>query len=284
MARAPAPTNDLLTTGLSERIIPVEVRSVVEIGSSRPIGALARISQFAGFEGSELERFAIREGRGRELLIYLMERAARQMRNWRARGFHGTLYVALCDDELEDRTLATSFDIIGKTHKLEPASFTFTVPLSEYLERRINVSSAITRIRKAGCGVAMTIDGIKPPKFERLGQHPFSAALLGGRDVWKRLRTIGPGRLGAVGAWIGWAESQGIERTATGIASAIDQETARLYGFGRAEGPHYCDFVPARSFIGADGHVVGALESAVVSAFGRSPDLPEPVAMKQRRG
>jgi len=280
MAGLSAPTNKLLTAGLTERVIPIEVRGVVEMRSVQPVAALARLGPLNGFAGKELERFALREGRGRELLIYTVERAARHLKAWRARGFRGPLYIPLHTEDLEDRTLATSFDIIAKSQNIEQSSLIFVIGLSDYLTRGLDVS-AIMRVRKAGCGVALSIDGRQPPKFMRLGPHPFTAAMVGGKEVWKRLRTIGPGRLGALGAWIGWAESQGLERTALGLVNATEQETARLYGFSLGEGPHYSDFMPARTFITADGRVAGDLESAVISAFTRR-EQPQAAATLRR--
>jgi EAL domain-containing protein (putative c-di-GMP-specific phosphodiesterase class I) len=250
MARRPAPTNRLLSEGLAERNIPLEAQAIVELRSGKPVGAFARLGGLGPFSGSEISQFATREGRARELLIYLVERAARHLRTWRARGFRGALHLSVPPLELADRTLATSFDIIAKSQNLEQSAFTFMVPLTDYVERIDEVSSALMRIRRVGCGIAMAVDGRDTVRFQLLSKHPFSAFVLTGNDVWRRLRTAGPGTLGALGSWIGWAESQGLARVATGLSGPNEVETARAYGFLLGEGTHFSSFVAAREFLG----------------------------------
>lgn len=244
------PNHDILNTGLSDWVIPIEVRSIVDLKTRSPASAISRVGETLGCDGDELLRFAERQGRGREVLLYLIERAAFHMRTWRARGFAGTLHIPLRPSEISDRTLATSLDIVAKSRDLPPGAFTVVVPMSAYVQRMNEATNALVRIRKAGCGVAMAMDAKDNPRFRPFAEHPFSALMLGGRGVWKRMRTIGPGKLGPLGSWIGWAEASGMERTALGIATDTEEETAKLYGFTKGEGPLYMDYVPARTFLG----------------------------------
>jgi EAL domain-containing protein (putative c-di-GMP-specific phosphodiesterase class I) len=250
MAKPPAPTNDILTTGLAERIIPLEVRPVVDLATSAPVSAVARLGGVENCDGRDLERFAELQGRRRELLIYMIERAARHIKAWRTRGFSGSLLMNLPPRLIEDRTLATSFDVISKSQAVEQSAFTVLVPQTEYLKSGSEALTAMWRLRKAGCGVAMSIDAKSVAKFARPREHPFSAIALGGHHAWKRLKTIGPGKLGATGSWLGWAESLGLRRIAFSISDESERETARLYGFNLGEGSHFADYMPARAFIG----------------------------------
>ncbi|MFZ1990150.1 MAG: hypothetical protein WAW96_10310, partial [Alphaproteobacteria bacterium] len=119
MAKPQAPTNDILTRGLAERIISLEVRPVVDLASSVPVSAVARLGGLENYDGRDIERFAELQGRRRELLIYTIERAARHIKAWRAKGFGGSLLVNLPPQLIEDRTLATSLDVISKSQGVE---------------------------------------------------------------------------------------------------------------------------------------------------------------------
>jgi EAL domain-containing protein (putative c-di-GMP-specific phosphodiesterase class I) len=271
------PNHQILNAGLSDWVIPIEVRSVVDLRTRKPSAAVARIGTTLGCDGESLLRFAERQGRGREVLLYLIERAAFHMRTWRARGFSGTLHIPLRASDLSDRTLATSLDIAAKSRDLDPASFTVVVPMSAYVQRMNEATNALMRIRKAGCGVAMAVDAKNNFRFRPLTDHPFSALTLGGNGVWKRMRTIGPGKLGALGSWLGWAEANGMTRTALGIATDVDEETAKLYGFTKGEGPLYMDFVPARTYMGDQSDVEQPEPMADIEAL---PPMP-PVSVKR---
>ena len=249
MAKPSWPTNDILTTGLAERSIPLEVRSVVDLASTQRVSGVARLGGLETYNGRDLERFAELQGRRRELLIYVIERAARHMRMWRSRGFKGSLLLAVPAQLIEDRTLATSIDVISKSQDLEQGGFTLLVPQADYLKSGADALNAVWRLRKIGCGVLMLIDSKAVVKFVPLRENPFSGIALGGHHAWKRLKTAGPGQLGAAGSWIGWAESQGLSRLACDITDESERQTARLYGFNLGEGGHFADFIPAREFI-----------------------------------
>lgn len=249
MAKPRAPTNQLLTAGLSERIIPLEVRPVFDLCTSARVCGIARLGKLAGCPGEELTRFADRQGRTRELLIYLLERAARHMKAWRDLGFTGALYISLPTQLIEDRTLATSLDVVVASQSIEQSAFTLLVPQADYLKRGAEAANAVWRLRRAGCGIAMLMDARSPAKFAAPGAHPFTALACGGKNVWQRLKTIGPGKLGALGSWIGWAEAAGLHRIAAGIDTEDHHATARLYGFGLGEGSHFADYMPARDFV-----------------------------------
>ena len=276
MAKPPAPTNDILTTGLAERIIPLEVRPVVDLATSARLNAIARLGGLENHDGRALERFAELQGRRRELLIYMVERAARHIKTWRASGFDGSLFVSLPPQLIADRTLATSFDVISKGQGIAQTAFTVLVPQAEYLRGGSDALAAMWRLRKAGCGVAMFIDIKAVSKFGRLGEHPFSAIAFGGHHAWKRLKTIGPGKLGATGSWLGWGESLGLKRIACGINDESERETARLYGFSLGEGMHFADYMSARSFMGE-----GTTAPASPNAEAGLPPPPVVVSLKR---
>jgi len=205
-------------------------------------------------------------------LIYTIERAARHVKAWRARGFSGSLLMNLPPHLIEDRTLATSFDVISKSQGVEQSTFTVLVPQAEYLKSRSDAVNAMWRLRKAGCGVAMCIDAKAVAKFKRFSEHPFSALAFGGHHAWKRLKTIGPGKLGETGSWLGWAESSGLKRIACGISDEGEHETARLYGFSLGEGSHFADYMPARDFIAAN-------EATRIGTASTEMGLPPPPAV-----
>lgn len=276
MAKPPAPTNDILTTGLAERIIPLEVRSVVDLATSARVSAVARLGGLENHDGRDLERFAELQGRRRELLIYMIERAARHIKAWRASGFNGSLFLNLPSQLIADRTLATSFDVIARGQGIEQAAFTVLVPQADYLKNGSDALTAMWRLRKAGCGVAMFIDAKAVAKFARLGEHPFSAIAFGGHHAWKRLKTIGPGKLGATGSWLGWGESLGLSRIACGISDESEREAARLYGFSLGEGTHFADYVSARGFMGEG-------TAAPVDANAEAGLPPPPVVVSLKR-
>jgi len=54
MAKLQAPTNDILTTGLAERIIPLEVRSVVDLATAAPISTVVRLGGLENYDGRDL--------------------------------------------------------------------------------------------------------------------------------------------------------------------------------------------------------------------------------------
>jgi len=123
----------------------------------------------------------------------------------------------------------------------------------------------------------MSIDAKAVVKFGRMREHPFSALVFGGHHAWTRLKTIGPGKLGETGSWLGWAESAGLKRIACGIGDESDRETARLYGFTLGEGSHFADYMPARDFLGG---TETASSGAATSEMGLPPP-PVVVSLKR---
>lgn len=70
------PSNELLNHGLDERVIPLEVRPVVNARSNAPTSAMGILGPLDGCPGELLQKFADKQGRSRELLIYMLDVAS----------------------------------------------------------------------------------------------------------------------------------------------------------------------------------------------------------------
>jgi len=232
MAKAISLTHTAFSKALAGGQIPLAFEPIHDLRRQAPEALLAGIGDAA------LEAFASREGRGRELALYLFEAAVKELRA-RTKTGPGSLYVPLFVREIEDQTLADSLRLIADRHSVVPEAITVIVPLEAYLAQARTVLPALLRLRLVGFGITMAIDGVKTSSFRPLAELPISGLCLRGEETWRRMRTIGPGKLGALGSWIGWAEAAGLKRLALDIATITDEATARLYGFSIVAGAHY---------------------------------------------
>jgi hypothetical protein len=238
MAKTNPLTHAEFSAGLSEARIGAALETVYELRHKTAETQIARIAELDATPGREIAAYAVREGRGRELTLYLFEAAAREMRAQRLTGKRAGFYLSLNAREAEDQTLADSLRLVADRLGLMPEACGIIVPLEAYFANSQGVLPALLRLRTAGFGVAVQIDAVAAPRFRPLAELPLSGFCLGGHATWRRLRTIGPGKLGALGAWIGWAESEGLRRLAFDLQDARADETARLYGFTYGAGPH----------------------------------------------
>lgn len=226
-------THTAFSQALTDGDIPLAFEPVLDLRRNAPIGLVACIGDAA------LEVFGTREGRGRELALYLFEAATKELRLRRSKGSPSSLYMPLGTREIEDQTLADSFRLIADRHAVVPEAINFIVPLKDYIGSSNTVLPALMRLRLVGFGITMAIDDVTAPRFRPLAELPITGVCLRGEATWKRMRTIGPGKLGALGSWIGWAEATGLKRVALDIVDERSDETARLYGFSAAAGAHY---------------------------------------------
>lgn len=232
-------TNDELSRALGEARISLALEPICNVRQRKAEAFLATAAGTAAFAGITLEAFALQEGRSRELALYLYDLAAKALQKVRGEGFSGQVYFPLAPRDIEDQTLADSLRQIAERHGIVPESTALVAPLKDYFAASASALPALLRLRLAGFGLALAIESHQTHRFRPLPELPVTALCLSGSETWQRLRTIGPGKLGALGSWIGWAESQGLKRIALDIRDAAGEETARLYGFALAAGPHY---------------------------------------------
>jgi hypothetical protein len=231
-------THDEFSRALGEARVALNLEPIFDLRRGEPTALIARVAGTAVFTGVTLEAFALREGRSRELALYLYDLAAQELWALRGKGFAGALYFPLASRDIEDQTLADSLRLIAERHTIVAESTTLIAPLKDYIATSASALPALVRLRLAGFGLAIAIDQHTAPRFRPLTELPVSAFCVSGAQTWRRLRTIAPGKLGALGAWMGWAEAEGLKRVALDVADAYAQETARLYGFPFAAGPH----------------------------------------------
>jgi len=222
-----------LSKALETEAIGVKFDTIQNLRQRAPAALIARI------EDQAVRVFAEREGRSREVTLYLLEAALKEIRAQRAQSGVGNLLIALATREIEDQTLADSFRLIADKHAVVPEAITFVVSLDDYIAKLTTALPALTRLRLAGFGIALSIDRVKAPLFRALTELPITGLCLEGKETWRKLRTVGPGKLGALGSWIGWAEAQGLKRVALDVGDEIAEQTARLYGFPLAAGSYY---------------------------------------------
>jgi hypothetical protein len=239
MAKTLPLTHDEFSRALSEARIALTLEPIFDLRRGAPTAFIARVEGTAVFTGATLEAFAMREGRSRELALYLYDLATRELAARREKAYVGALYFPLAARDIEDQTLADSLRLIAERHSVVPESTTLIAPLKDYIATSASALPALVRLRLAGFGLAVAIDQHTAPRFKPLTELPITAFCISGSQTWRRLRTIAPGRLGALGAWMGWAEAEGLKRMALDLADADAHETARLYGFPLAAGP-YC--------------------------------------------
>lgn len=232
-------TNDEFSKALGEARVSLALEPICNLRQRKADALFASVAGTAAFAGVALEAFALQEGRSRELALYLYDLAAKELKATRAAGFTGQVYFPLATRDIEDQTLADSLRQIAERHGIVPESTTLVAPLKDYFSTATTSLPALLRLRFAGFGLGIAIDSHQAPRFRPLPELPATALCLSGGETWRRLRTLGPGKLGALGSWIGWAESQGLKRIALDIADETAEETARLYGFPLAAGPRY---------------------------------------------
>lgn len=232
-------TNDEFSKALGEARVSLALEPICNLRQRKAEALFARVEGTAAFAGVVLEAFALQEGRSRELALYLYDLAAKELKAARVAGYAGQIYFPLAARDIEDQTLADSLRQIAERHGIAAESTTLIAPLKEYFSTATASLPALLRLRFAGFGLAIAIDSHQAPRFRPLTELPATALCLSGRETWRRLRSLGPGKLGALGSWIGWAESQGLKRIALDVADEAAEETARLYGFPLAGGPRY---------------------------------------------
>ncbi|MFO1186494.1 MAG: EAL domain-containing protein [Alphaproteobacteria bacterium] len=232
-------TNEEFSKALGEARVSLALEPICNLRQRKADAHFARVEGTAAVAGIALEAFALQEGRSRELALYLYDLAAKALKETRAAGVTGQVYFPLAARDIEDQTLADSLRQIAGRHGIVPESTTLIAPLKDYFATATASLPALLRLRFAGFGLGIAIDSHQAPRFRPLPELPATALCLSGSETWRRLRTAGPGKLGALGSWIGWAESQGLKRIALDIVDATAEETARLYGFPLAAGPNY---------------------------------------------
>jgi EAL domain-containing protein (putative c-di-GMP-specific phosphodiesterase class I) len=231
-------THDEFSRALGEARVGLALEPIFDLRRGEPTAFIARVEGTAVFTGVTFETFALREGRSRELALYLYDLAAQELRARRERGDAGVLYFPLASRDIEDQTFADSLRFIAERHMIVPESTALIAPLKDYFATSASALPALLRMRLAGFELAIAIDQHTAPRFRPLTELPITALCVSGAETWRRLRSIAPGKLEALGAWMGWAEAEGLKRVALDVADADAQETARLYGFPFAAGPH----------------------------------------------
>lgn len=232
-------SNDEFSRALNEARVALALEPICNLRQRKAEALIARVEGTAGFAGVALEAFALQEGRSRELALHLYDLAAKALKAARTGGFTGQVYFPLASRDIEDQTLADSLRQIAERHGIVPEATALIAPLKDYFATSTTALPALLRLRFAGFGLAIAIDTTQAPRFRPLAELPATALCISGGETWRRLRTIGPGKLGALGSWIGWAEAQGLKRIGLDIADETAEETARLYGFPLAAGPRY---------------------------------------------
>lgn len=242
-------THGAIDLALRARAMPLWVSTTAKIG----FGGTASGAALEAFLALEIEdepathglmSFADREGRRRELTKYQLEEGLAAAQRWRSRGLDLPLLVAIGASDVCDETLLFTIRLVLEKTRQRPSALSLIVPCEAYMNDRTHAGRALQPIANDGVGLVLAVEDGVTKSFEPLTHHPFTAFCAGGTSLWERLRTAGPGDLGAIGNWFAWAQVLGLPRLAFGLSSFRDVGIARAFGFTQGAGRHIGDDIP----------------------------------------